>query len=459
MQGFEQARDAAYRGVGINPQSLEAQNFNAGIQALLDIAPVAGYAGKLAKAGKLGKNAQNVFQSGEMFAGKAGSALSNSVRSVGDTMKNALKRTGEFALDTSSNAVWSTPAEVMKKVTQYGDDIAPYLGKADDLGEIIFPRLQSSLDDVFKRVSGTGKEYDAVRTAKGMTALQPDDVLAQISKKGLTLKNGKLAPVGDDILNTRLTEADLNYLNKNLLPSVPLGKNMTAAQVLNARQKLDDFIYARGVPEATDAVKAAAKSLRDALNTRARVDIPALGKVDDAFAPQKKFLEQVKRDLMTRDKLTGQYVIKKNIQPETLQNMLRPQNKQALATLEDVAPGITKQIDMLNTVKQIQKAQDIATGASLKRFSGALAGSSIGGPAGALAGYLLTDPVRAAKFFAGLGAKQGAVGKVKGGVAGAGQAVKGAKETIKKATGTVRKNKGKLADYGVSALTANPTPQ
>lgn len=456
-KAIEDARNDAYRSVGLDPNSLEAQNLNAGLQALMDLGSLG--AGKVAlsaaKAGKLGSLPRQAITGAEMFAGKAANTFNNAVGKAFAGVKKATGKAGDFALNTTSNALWTTPAATMKKIYENGDD---FLRAVDDplaAQASALSRLQGSIDDAVTRSQVGGKGYEALRKSTQKATLPVDGILSKVDDFGLEFVNGKLRPKGGDIMNSRLTADDIAYLNKNVLPELPVGKELTPAQYLNQRKKLDALAkYDMGIPARNDAVRSFVSDMRMTLNDSARNMFAGLAKLDDVASKNIKGLKELRAEFMRKDPVTKQYVLKRDIQPETIANLLSPRNKPRLAVLEKNAPGITRQLEILDLVKQVDRAANITTGAGLKRVGSSMAGGGLAGPVGALAGYLVSDPMMVAKMFARMGAKLGTKqSQVKGGVTAAGETVKGAKETVKSAASTA-KGKGKLSTLTQESLNA-----
>lgn len=436
--------DGSLSTVGIDPNSMLGQNIKAGMIALMDVAPILG-SSKAVRAGvkSAGQTAKGVAQGalakaapygtkvleGTMIAGKQGAKLLNDA--AGKIGSQAKKFAGK-GLDVGSNAVWTTPSATMKKAFQYGDD---YIRVADDIPKAqatAFQKLEKAINTADDAKKGAGSAYKGIRASSQPLKFTDDITSQKWTEFGLDFKDGKFSPTGGNILNSRLKADDIALINKEIAPLLPVGgKAMTPNQFLNFRNQLDEVAkFNMGAPGKSQQAMQFARDLRSTLNQQAKAQFPSLSKADELAKEAISEYNNLRQHFMAKDRVTGQWYVKDSIKPESIQNLLSPANRRKLQALEGSAKGITKELDLLNTAVQIEKAANIATGAGVKQLLTTGAGFGALGPVGAIAGFILSNPQTAAKMFARMGKRfPGVADTVKG----------AAKESVKKATSSASK--------------------
>lgn len=426
-KGGEYLVDESMRHVGLDPDSIQGKNVKAGLQALMDVGSLG--AGKVVggalRSGKRGATAAKAAEATAAFSGKAAETFDNLIKSSLSGVKKGVGNIASKGVDTASNVLWTTPSATMKKIYENGDDFLKVIDDPLMAQSNAFSRLGSSIDYAISTTKSSGKGYDAFRKSGQSAVIPTEPVLESFGKFGLEFKGGKLVPKGGKIENTTFTPEEITHLNKSLVPALPIGKTLTADQFLNLRTKLSNMSkFDMGATGRTDAVRNLVREVRGVTNDAAKNVFTGLKELDAKFSEAKGNLKEMQALFMKKDPVTKQYVIKPNIQPETISNLLSPRNRTQLQKLETTAPGITKELEMLHLAKQVEGAANITTGAGLKRVIAASTGTGMGGPIGTIAGLWLSDPMVAAKIFA-------RVGKMTGGAA---KATRGAKETVKNAS-------------------------
>lgn len=426
-KGGEYLVDESMRSAGLDPNSIQGQNVKAGLQALMDVGSLG--AGKVVggalKSGKLGATAAKAAEATAAFSGKAAQQFDNLIKNAVKGVKTGIGNVASKGLDTASNVIWTTPSATMKKIYENGDDFLKVIDDPLMAQSNAFSRLGSSIDDAISTTKSSGKGYDTFRKSGQSAVIPTNPVLESFGKFGLEFKGGKLVPKGGKIENTTFTPEEITHLNKSLVPALPIGKTLTADQFLNLRTKLSNMSkFDMGATGRTDAVRNLVREVRGVTNDAAKNVFTGLKELDAKFSEAKGNLKEMQALFMKKDPVTKQYVIKPNIQPETISNLLSPRNRGQLQKLEKTAPGITQELEMLHLAKQVEGAANITTGAGLKRVIAASTGTGMGGPLGTIAGLWLSDPMVAAKMFA-------RVGKMTNGAA---KATRGAKETVKNAS-------------------------
>ena len=129
---------------------------------------------------------------------------------------------------------------------------------------------------------------------------------------------------------------------------------LTADQILNLRQKLDDAINRENKSLKSSAVDKDAewliKSFREALDTRAKTDIEWLKVLDEKYWESVAELKKIKKDWFNSD-----WTLKDNAKSK-LRNLTKAWNEEKLARLEKVAPWISKDLKALEVWLSVDNA-------------------------------------------------------------------------------------------------------
>jgi hypothetical protein len=138
-----------------------------------------------------------------------------------------------------------------------------------------------------------------------------------------------------------------------------------------------------------------ASQLRQKANSQIRdTQMADLKQVDNTYAPERNFLANVKKDYFNRD---GSF---KDLAPSRIMNATNKAD--LLGRLEELMPGITKRIEVLKAVEDIQRASGIKVGSYGRIVSGGI-GYATSGIAGLLVAEILTSPAMAVPILRNAG--------------------------------------------------------
>jgi len=357
----EKSRDAAVQFgnlLGIDPESEQGQALQKGF----------GLVGQLVAAKTVPKVAKPVVEKVKPSISRLGKGVTDGIVKVQETFKKT--PVTEAKVQTLSVATGLKP-EVIKTIAEYPEQF----GKVQE-GVITRETLADSVaKGINKRsleISETGKAYETIRQSGESIQMPTSAINNLLEKKGFTLKDGILTEKGK--LSTPLSEADLIAVRK-AYELIKDSNSLTAAEVLNLRQKLDSLInYKTDVsPKGQKLVK----EMRFEVDKVAKENIKGLKDLDSQFSGEIAELNKIKREFFTKE---GE------LKPSFLNQMVNltkegKQNK--LALLEKVQPGITQDLLALKAFESIT-----GKGPSLGRvLTGVVAtpGSIVGPVIGAMA--------------------------------------------------------------------------
>jgi len=260
--------------------------------------------------------------------------------------------------------------------------------------------VKSAIDTRIKDLSETGKGYEVSRNTPG-GAKVPSFVKEVLEEKGLKIKNGKVTADSNSITRNK---ADLNAL-QSFYDNWGKKTELTRNEYLNMRgdlAELSKFDRLTGMGKTR-----ASESVGKALYERANKDIrdtafSDIKELDAKYSPEVDFLKQVKKDYFNRD---GTF---KDNAPAKIANA--GNKAQLLSRLEEVVPGITKRIEILKAVEDIETAMGRKVGTYTR---GILQGEAIfhGSVPGIIA-TIITHPSNAVRILRMAGYTANSVGPI-----------------------------------------------
>lgn len=290
--------------------------------------------------------------------------------------------------------------------------------------------IQTELDKRAGALSETGQGYQPIRqgqtivdesTAQGanpedftykairgnVTAnVDPnylDNVIRDAAK--VDIQNGKITPSGSSIVRDPTDIRGLQNLYNMWKPVFAKGE-MTPDEFLNFRQDLTNLSKFGRELTKSDELESVSRQIRHDLNSTYRDQIPGLSTLDENFAKQKQEYTDLSKGLIKNGELTDSAINK-------IANAAGKGKDLLLQRLEEIKPGITKKIQYLKAVEDIQQTAGQKVGAYTKAAVGGgglvagVATMNIPLIAGALAEMFFTQPDNVVKIIQAY--KQGAV--------------------------------------------------
>lgn len=254
--------------------------------------------------------------------------------------------------------------------------------------ESVFSKVKNSVDKRLADLSETGKGYESIKNLPNTANVSEQTIIDTLKSKGIDVSDGKIeVNLGSEI---QLSNADIKGLEETM--ALVRGKQtLTAKEVLNLRKRLSNLAgYGEGK---TDASKLVAKEIRRTVDAIAKKEIPGLSELDAKFAPERELMTKVKKAIFDKNG---------DIKPNaisTITNLTGRGKEQLLARMEKIVPGITKDVNILKSIQDIQAAGSNKVGTYTRSILGAGGGAVIGGPAGAILGMILTSPEMGVKIL------------------------------------------------------------
>jgi hypothetical protein len=330
-------------------------------------------------------------------------SLNNGLSTLTDPISSSFSKVGGLAggaaatvigklvgLDPEAiKSVFTDPKQFSKDaITQNSDRSA----LAGDLGTAINTHLEN--------LSSTGSGYDGIRQSGGTIAVPENFIPSVLQKYGFSI-NGDGKIIADSNSLTR-NPTDINAL-QNFVDNWKDKATMTPNEFLNMRKDVTGIAkFGKDIGTNADA-QTVARDIRVQMNNTMRPQVPYLKELDATYAPEKTATLAMQKEFFTKDGELKDSVANK------VANATKSGREQVLARLENISPGITKRIEMLNTAEAIVKAQKGGL------FREAVEGGIVGHFTGVLPGIItaiVTHPDFAIPMIRGLGLSAEQIGIV-----------------------------------------------
>lgn len=298
-----------------------------------------------------------------------------------DKIGDLTKSTAEYGVSQTTAMSPSTISEIIKNPSRF-EKYAMESTNRSSLAEIVWEDISKKLNDF----SETGKGYEPIRSSPGLVKIPENAIFDFIkSKYKVDILDGKIITNRESI---PMSAGDKSSL-QNFIDTYGGGGEYSNNAFLNARKALSDM--SKYEASKTDSSAIMARGLREFFDSYGKSQIKGLKELDNSYSKQVKELKQLKSDLIIKDKTTGEYRFKDNAMSR-ISNASNANNVEFLKRLENIRPGITKEIRILRAIEDIERAGGQKVGAYARGLVGGGGGFIVGGPIGAIMGYLLTNP-------------------------------------------------------------------
>ena len=338
---------------------------------------------------------QNVDKAMEKGISQTAGLITKPLGSVGSKIGSAVSTIGRSAISQLTAMAPETISTILRNPKEFSKMAMEEISRGGLAGEI-----KSKIKERLADLKETGKGYDAIRNSNQTITMKPNFISESLVEHGLKIKKGKI--VADTKSSTR-NASDIRALQK-FYDDWGGKPNLTPSEFLNMRADLADLarydkLTGMGKSKVSETI---GKGMRDKLNKEVRdSQIQELKALDDTYAPERQFLGQVFKDYFKSD---GTF------KDGAASRIANAGNKaELLKRLEGVVPGITKRIEILKAVEDIQSANGIKVGTYTR---GILGGMAITGNVGAIVGMIIAHPSNAVKIIRTAGVTGGALTSV-----------------------------------------------
>ena len=297
-------------------------------------------------------------------------------------IKKAPAEGAKYAISKSVGIEPSTISEIVKTPSRFTEEKIASTTR-ESLGQKIYTAVSKRLQDL----SSTGKEYEALRQTPQVVKINPIEITSVFDKFKVKLTTDKAGNYKVNITPESLpmSPTDISAI-ENFLNTYGKTTQFTPNAFLNARTALSNMSkYEAGK---TNAPTILARELRATFDKFGKDQIKGLKELDAKYAPETKLMKKVKRDYLNKEGTLKDGALNK------LANLTGKGRSIVLNRLEQIVPGVTKEIKILKSIEDIQAAKGNKVGAYYK-LVGPGAAYLAGGLPAALFSMILSHPTTA----------------------------------------------------------------
>lgn len=356
----------------------KAQNPNVAkdIEAVVNIASIF----PVGKAGTVGAKAAGtaakagVKASGEVL--EAGAKIAKpAINAAKDATKTAGSGTGRFLTSQATGLSPDTIRSIVADPDEFVKEAQTAMTRGS-LGE----RVSKSLSDRIEELSVTGKEYEAIRKRKQSINIPENTVQKVLGKYGISIdEQGKLVVSAE---SRPLARGDQRALEE-FIGQYGNQTELSPNAFLNTRKALDNL--ADFGNDKTDMSEVIARDLRNAYDEIGKNDIDGLAALDAKYGPEAELLRKLKREYLNPDGTLKDTALSR------LANLTKAGKDSQLARLEEVVPGISKDINILRAVEDIEYTRGQKVGTYTRGGTTGFLATG-GNPLGAVVGAIIASP-------------------------------------------------------------------
>lgn len=307
-----------------------------------------------------------------------------------NAIKNATSASTKFGVSQATGLAPETIQKVMQNPTEFTKEAQSTISRAG-----IADKVKTALDTRQATLTETGTGYQGIRATNAPIGVSPN-LLADTIKNttGLTIENGKLT------ISPKASIRDIGDVRaiQNIYDLYqPLFKRgaLTSEEFLNLRTDLGNMAKFGRELTKSQPLENLSGIIRGKLNTEIRGKIPGLENLDTTFGSQISELNNLKKGILdAKGNLTDTGV-------NRIANALGKGKDQLVAKLEEIQPGITKQIGILKAVEDIQNSGGNKVG-TYARAGGLIGGIATFNPY-LIVGSILAIPDIAIPILRGIG--------------------------------------------------------
>jgi hypothetical protein len=293
---------------------------------------------------------------GMLAGGLLGASIPGITRGVSSVTRGTARGLGETGKYLGSQISGLTPqtgrVAFSGKLTDTAMKQTP-----QEFGERIVKKLQSVFDSRYSELQELGRGYDEKRALTNKVPIKrtvsglPEFVVQTLKKDfGIDVDQAGQLVLSE---RSRASARDVRPLQE-FLDQYGRASYINGDVMLNIRQALDRFIdWGGGSPNiAADNI---AKKLRMQYDKYAKTHLPGLAKLDDEFAPEKQFLDDLKGILYESETARKQGQLRGGAYSD-IANLLSTSKTVKRERLEKLLPGVSDEVMVLKALEDMERA-------------------------------------------------------------------------------------------------------
>lgn len=348
--------------------------------------------GVASKAAEIGGLADTADAIGSVSSGlNKGAELTNPLTPLVAGTSKLLKSSGVISSELGSQLTGFEP-QTIDKIIQNPEAFTPdQIANSSRIS--IAQEVESALTQKDAALSETGAAYQGIREPQisqegttgfeGMTNNPPDNAIPVATNfleeqlrtaAKVDVEDGNIVAKGTSVVRDAKDIRSLQNLFNTWKPEFQKGY-LTPEEFLNFRQDLAGAAKFEREFSSSKPVEGVAAEIRSNLNDQYRGALPGLKELDDSYSAQREELTTLRKGILDRDGNLLETAINK------IANATGKGKDLQLAKLEQIVPGITKRLEVLKAIEDIQKAGGTKVGTYPSAFlkaGGVIAGAASG---------------------------------------------------------------------------------
>lgn len=320
--------------------------------------------------------------------------LTKPIRAFSNFMADNVPAVGKYAF---GQATGLEPSTIDTRINNPGVDMSTVSREG------IAQTVKTALDQRAEDLGDTGKGYQGVRAQTTPVNVDSSFLREQIGKSaGVTFEDtghgrfeSEIKASGSSAVRDPADVAKLQKFFDFWQPYFDKGA-LTPEEYLNMRQDLSDMSKFDNKPGRSGPLEQTAKELRSSLNNEYRPQIKGLAEKDATFSSQKTELDNLRKGILDREGNLNKGA------PNAIANSLGKGKASFASQLDEISPGIAKQVQILKMAEDFEHAAGTKVGTYSKAIGTGMAASVFGGGitgiAAGVAEAILASP-KVADFF------------------------------------------------------------
>jgi hypothetical protein len=313
-------------------------------------------------------------------------------KTVGAT-SNLINKTTKFGVGQATGLNPETISNLIKEPGSFTPEALKTTTR-ESLGGAV----KESIDARLEALKETGTGYEAIRQGPSVVQIPTGTTEGVLGKYGIKIVDGKVKTTAETV---PLSTADKAAL-EDFISVYGNEPALSSNAFLNTRAALSEL--SKYDAAKTGNLNRIARDLRGIYDELGKNQIPGLKRLDEAYAPEREILSQIKKDYLQPDGSFKDGAINK------IANLTGVGKGQILERLEEIQPGIGQRIKILKAAEDIERAAGLKVGTYAR--SVITGGGILTGNIPMIVGAIVSSPEIAVRLLRGYGVTKGAVGPI-----------------------------------------------
>lgn len=315
---------------------------------------------------------------------KAGKKVTEPIAKTAKAGKELADKTTSYTVGQATALKPETISEIIKNPDQFSKTAMEQVNRTS-----VSAKVWDKIESIINEKSETGKSYEVFRKSPEKVTIPAKSVVSVLEKNGITLEEGKITTTAE----TRpMSSADINGLQSVLdtyLKSDETGHIILSSNAfLNLREALSNL--AKYDSAKTSSSQRLSRELRSAIDVYGKQQIKGLRQADKSYTELSGEYKGIQKEYLTKDATTGEVRFKDGAISRIV-NATNKGRESILARLENISPGISREIHILKSIEDIEAAGGNKVGTYL-RVAPIGVGYLSGGLLGTAIAAVLTNP-------------------------------------------------------------------